>query len=77
MVYLDAHGDLNSPVTSPSKNLHGMPLRAMLGDANPVIRELMASTLDPSQIVMVGTRDCDPPEWEYIEAHDMSAVRSA
>lgn len=77
MVYLDAHGDLKSPESSPSKNLHGMPLRAMLGYTDPAIRELMASTLDPSQIVMVGTRDCDPPEWEYIEAHDMSVVRSA
>lgn len=77
MAFFDAHGDLNSPQTSPSKNLHGMPLRAMLGDTDSAILDLMGSALDPSQIVMVGTRDCDPPEWDYIEGHDMTVVRSA
>jgi arginase len=76
VAFFDAHGDLNSPQTSPSKNLHGMPLRAMLGDTDPAIRGLMGSELDPSQIVMVGTRDCDPPEWDYIEGHGMTVVRS-
>lgn len=77
MAFFDAHGYLNSPQTSPSKNLHGMPLRAMLGDTDSAILDLMGSALDPSQIVMVGTRDCDPPEWDYIEGHDMTVVRSA
>jgi len=77
VAFFDAHGDLNSPQTSPSKNLHGMPLRATLGDTDSAILDLMGSALDPSQIVMVGTRDCDPPEWDYIEGHDMTVVRSA
>lgn len=77
VVFFDAHGDLNTPASSPSKNLHGMPLRALLGETDPAIRDLMGSTLSPSQVVMVGTRDCDPQEWDYIEAHDMRAVSSA
>jgi arginase len=76
VAFFDAHGDLNSPATSPSGNLHGMPLRAMLGDTDPAIRDLMASTLDPDQVVMIGTRDCDQPELDYIAEHHMTVVRS-
>lgn len=76
VAFFDAHGDLNSPESSPSKNLHGMPLRAMLGDTDNEILKLMGDALKPEQIVMIGTRDCDPPEVEYIESHDMTVLRS-
>lgn len=75
VVFFDAHGDLNSPETSPSGNLHGMPLRSMLGDTDPAILNLMDSTLKPEQIVMVGTRDCDPPEAEYIREHGLVSLK--
>lgn len=76
LMFFDAHGDLNSPQTSPSGCLHGMPLRAMLGDTDPAIRSLMDSTLKPEQTVMAGTRDCDPPEEDYIQRHHMTVIRS-
>ncbi|MCR5182860.1 MAG: arginase family protein [Clostridia bacterium] len=76
VAFFDAHGDLNSPESSPSKNLHGMPLRAMLGETDEAILDLMGRPLKPEQIVMIGTRDCDPPEEEYIRAHNMTVVRS-
>ncbi len=76
VAFFDAHGDLNSPDSSPSKNLHGMPLRAMLGETDKGILDLMGRVLKPEQIVMIGTRDCDPPEEQYIRDHNMTVVSS-
>jgi len=56
IVWLDAHGDLNTPETSPSGNLWGMPLR-MLIDSGTVAAE---------DIALVGARSLDPPEEAFI-----------
>jgi len=56
LVWLDAHGDLNTPESSPSGNAWGMPLR-MLVDAGDV---------DPSDVTLLGARNLDPPEVEFI-----------
>src|SRR5581483_5603492 len=56
VVWLDAHGDLNTPATSPSGNAWGMPLR-MLVDSGIV---------EPEDVVLVGARNLDPPEEEFI-----------
>ena len=57
IVWLDAHGDLNTPETSPSGNAWGMPLR-MLIDGGAVRAE---------DVALVGARNLDPPEVEFIE----------
>jgi arginase len=57
VVWLDAHGDLNTPETSPSGNAWGMPLR-MLIDSGAV---------EPEHVALVGARNLDPPEQEFIE----------
>lgn len=56
VVWLDAHGDLNTPETSPSGNDWGMPLRMLLD------RELVR----PEDTALVGARSLDPPEAEYL-----------
>ncbi len=56
LVWLDAHGDLNTPATSPSGNEWGMPLRMLLD----------SETVAPEDVALVGARDLDPPEEEYI-----------
>jgi arginase len=56
VVWLDAHGDLNTPETSPSGNAWGMPLRMAI----------QAGTVDPRHVALVGARNLDPPEEEYI-----------
>ena len=56
LVWLDAHGDLNTPETSPSGNQWGMPLRMLL-DSGAVREE---------DTVLVGARDLDPPEEEFL-----------
>jgi hypothetical protein len=58
VVWLDAHGDLNTPETSPSGNAWGMPLRMLLDDA--VVR--------PDDVALVGARNLDPPEVAYLRS---------
>lgn len=56
VIWLDAHGDLNTPETSPSGNEWGMPLRMLLDEA----------VVDPQDVALVGARNLDPPEIEYL-----------
>ena len=56
LVWLDAHGDLNTPETSPSGNQWGMPLRMLLD----------AGTVEPRNVALLGARNLDPPEEEFI-----------
>jgi len=58
VVWLDAHGDLNTPETSPSGNEWGMPFRMLL-DAGVIL---------PEDAALVGARNLDPPEVEYMTA---------
>jgi arginase len=58
LVWLDAHGDLNTPETSPSGNLWGMPLRMILD----------SGAVDPQDAILLGGRNLDPPELEYVAA---------
>jgi arginase len=63
VVWLDAHGDLNTPASSPSGNLWGMPLRTLID----------SGTVAPGDVVLVGARNLDPPEEDFIAA---SGVRT-
>jgi arginase len=57
LVWFDAHGDLNTPETSPSGNEWGMALRMILD----------GGAVEPARIALVGARDLDPPECAFIE----------
>jgi arginase family enzyme len=57
VLWLDAHGDLNTPETSPSGNEWGMPLRMLID----------RGTIDAADVVLWGARNLDPPEEEFIE----------
>lgn len=71
VVWLDAHGDLNTPATSPSHTFHGMPLRVLLGEGDPEIVKLSSTTLQPEQIFLVDVRDFDPPEKDFVEQNQI------
>jgi arginase len=73
-VWFDAHGDLNSPATSPSGHFHGMVLRTLLGDGPHEYVDALARPLQPSQIFLAGTRDLDPDEEAYIRWHGVSVT---
>jgi arginase len=64
VLYVDAHGDLNLPGTSPSGNVHGMVLAAALGLAGSGFEseEWPLPMVEPGRIVIVGARSFDEPE---------------
>jgi arginase len=63
VLWLDAHGDLNTPETTPSGNVHGMPLAAALGRCESFARDgLNLPALDPARVAIVGVRSLDPGE---------------
>ena len=69
LIWVDAHGDMNTPSTTPSGNVHGMPLAALLGQEP---KELAAIGGSPSvfaeNTVLVGVRNLDQREKEQIRA---------
>ncbi len=68
VLWLDAHGDLNTPKTTPSGNIHGMPLAVALGPAAPAFATLGWDRLrlPPEHLVLIGVRDLDPGEKQLI-----------
>lgn len=68
LIWFDAHGDLNTSDTSPSGNIHGMPLAVSLGVGHPRLVNILgfAPKVIPEKTVLVGVRDLDPGERELI-----------
>ncbi len=67
VIWVDAHGDINTPEISPSGNVHGMPLAAALGHGPRSLAEVGArSGLRLDDLVYVGLRDLDPGERELL-----------
>ena len=64
VLYVDAHGDFNTPETSPSGNIHGQCLAASCGFGLPALTDLHAPgrKVDPARVCFVGVRDLDPGE---------------
>ncbi|MFB6139743.1 MAG: arginase [Halosimplex sp.] len=63
IVWFDAHGDFNTPTTTPSGNVHGMSVAAVLGRGHFADSDwARAPTVDPENVVMVGLRDLDDEE---------------
>ncbi len=64
MIWVDAHADFNTPECSPSGNIHGMSVAALMGDGPESLVNLGygGPKLQPSQIVMIGIRDLDLEE---------------
>jgi len=64
LLWVDAHGDFNTPASSPSGNVHGMPLAVLLGDGAQELVDVgyPGPKLSPAEIVLLGVRDLDPGE---------------
>jgi arginase len=72
-LWLDAHGDLNSPESSPSGNVHGMVLSAAMGLAGERFREdgWGLPALQPSRVALLGVRSLDDGERTLLREHDV------
>ncbi|HWO98670.1 MAG TPA: arginase [Bacillus sp. (in: firmicutes)] len=69
VIWYDAHGDLNTAETSPSGNIHGMPLAVSLGLGHPVLTNIggYSPKVKPENIVIIGARSLDEGERELIK----------
>jgi arginase len=69
LIWFDAHADMNTPQTSPSGNVHGMPLAACLGFGPDELARLgeRFPMVDPKHAVLIGIREVDPGERELAQ----------
>ena len=75
LIWFDAHGDLNTPETSPSGNVHGMPLAYALGLGGGVLSEVGdRPLLDARNAVVVGARDLDAGERKAVERTGLRVI---
>ncbi|HEX3941976.1 MAG TPA: arginase [Acidobacteriaceae bacterium] len=76
LVWIDAHSDMNTPETSPSGNVHGMPLAALLGLGPTPLSNLLgwSPKIAPEHTALVGVRDIDATEKENIRRAGLAGV---
>jgi arginase len=69
LIWLDAHGDMNTPDSSPSGNVHGMPLAAIIGYGAPELVEMYGfkPKVHPRNVAIVGARDLDAKERRIVK----------
>ena len=68
VLWVDAHADANTPETSQSGNMHGMPLAFLLGIADHPLVDFVKNPLEPSRLAYVGLRDIDPAEKQILRS---------
>ena len=70
LIWVDAHGDMNTPATSTSGNVHGMPLASLLGPEPPELSRIggFSPKVTPDHTVLIGVRDLDAGEKAQIRA---------
>lgn len=68
-LWLDAHGDMNTPESSPSGNVHGMPLASLIGYGAPELVDLLGfkPKVEPRNVAIVGVRDLDAKERRLVK----------
>jgi len=74
VLWIDAHGDFNTAETTPSGNIHGMPLAALCGVGDPRLVNLLGQgrKVDPRHVAVVGARDLDPSEKKVLREAGVS-----
>ncbi len=75
LIWVDAHADMNTPDSSPSGNVHGMPLACCIGIGPEELTHIydFAPKVQPSNVVLVGIRDVDAMERDYVKATGVRA----
>ncbi len=81
VLWIDAHGDINTPDTSPSGNIHGMPLAVVLGYGPPELTSICgpAPKVGPANVALVGIRSLDTGEKKRlretgVQVHTMADI---
>jgi arginase len=75
LIWLDAHADMNTPESSPSGNVHGMPLACLVGMGPPELADMFGyrPKISPRNTVIVGLRDVDQMEKPHVRASGVRA----
>src|SRR5262249_13967816 len=75
LLWFDAHTDMNTPQTSPSGNVHGMPMASILGYGPPQLVNIFGFSpkVRPGRVVMIGIREVDPEERELVKRSGIRA----
>ena len=75
VIWIDAHADMNTPQTSPSGNVHGMPLACCIGKGPAELTNLFGFSpkVDPRNVAIVGLRDVDRTEVPYVREAGVAA----
>lgn len=74
LIWIDAHGDLNTPMSSLTGNIHGMPLAALLGLFKT---DLNLAKLNKENLILIGIRDLDDFEKELIDTLQIEVITSS
>ena len=79
VIWVDAHSDVNTPDTSPSGNIHGMPLAHLLGYGDAGLRDMWGgdAAVQAEDVVFIGLRSVDKGERQFIHDHGISAYTMA
>src|SRR6202035_5766804 len=76
LIWIDAHSDIHTPATSPSGNVHGMPLAALVGLGPDELSNIydFAPKVASDNVVLIGVRDIDATEKENIKRAGITEV---
>lgn len=77
VIWMDAHGDSNTPKTSPSGNVHGMPFAVAFGPATDPFPKNLCASVDGTSGVLIGLRSVDADEKNNIKAAGVTAITMA
>ncbi|MFR5264967.1 arginase [Clostridium sp.] len=79
VVWIDAHGDINTEESSPSGNIHGMPLASSMGFGSDKLKNIFfeGKKVDPSKVFLICQRDLDPGEVDMIKEYNINYWSSA
>jgi arginase len=75
LIWIDAHADMNTPETSPTGNVHGMPLATLLGYGHPKLVDIGGFTpkVDKRHVCLIGIRDLDAKEAAFVRKSGIHA----
>jgi arginase len=77
VIWVDAHGDINTPRSTPSGNVHGMPLAVAVGIADGPFPEDLRGSVDGAHCVLLATRSVDADERDNIRRAGVAAITMA
>ena len=74
VIWIDAHADINTVETSPSANIHGMPLSISLGEGDTELNNILykGKKIDGKNIYILGARSVDEGEYALLDKHNVN-----